>query len=172
MSYEHRDRHVSGPHVPRTQQGWVLLAPTYSSSQKIIPIDAFWVNQIPSLNIQLAPSLWELMSSLQNPRGKEVSSLLLSHLPPAAARPAHLQHKHLDRGGCSGVCLCYCTLRGCWVIQDVISAQRSRAKEIQKDIQQFWGAFSQLHSSLKLWEHKEVALIPKILFKINQKNLC
>lgn len=100
----------------------------------------------------LTGPLWELISPLQNPRGKEASYLLLSHFPPAAARPTHPQHKHLHRGGCPGVRLCYCTSRGCWVIQSVISAQRSRAKETQKHIQQFWGTFPQLHNSLKLWE--------------------
>lgn len=56
MSYESRDRHVSSAHVPRAQQGWVLLAWTYSSSQKIISSDVFWINQISSLKTQLTPS--------------------------------------------------------------------------------------------------------------------
>lgn len=63
----------------------------------------------------LTGPLGELMSSLQNPRGKEANYLLLSHLPPAATRAAHPQHKHLDRGCCTGVCLCHCTSTGCWV---------------------------------------------------------
>lgn len=84
---------------PRTQQGWVLLPLTYSSSQKIIPSDALWKCQTSSLNTQLAPSQAQCGSWHHHYRTwgarKKASDLLLSHLPPAAARPAHPQHKWL-----------------------------------------------------------------------------
>lgn len=172
MSYESRDRHVSSAHVPRTQQGWVVLTLTCSSSQKIISSDMFGLNQIPSLKTQLAPSQAHWVSWCHHCRTQgarkpatfcfPICLLLLQELHTSstntwtvgAALVSAFATAHLQAAG----------LR---VIQGVISAHRSRAKETQKRIQQFWGAFQQLHSSLKLWEQKEVALVPKILFITN-----
>lgn len=116
----------------------------------------------------LTGPLGELISSLQNPRGKEGSYLLLSHLPPAAARAAHHQHKHLDCGGCAGVCLCWCLhihrLLGYPGCDQCPEKQGKGDTETHPAILRSLPTASQL---LKLWEHKEVALVLKILFETN-----
>lgn len=117
-----------------------------------------------SLNTQLAPSQPTLGADI-SAESKGQGSQLPSAFSFASCKTCTPQHKHLHHGGCSSACLCYCTSRGCWVIQSVISAQRSRAKETQKHIQQFWGAFPQLHNSLSFGRlHKEVAVVLNILF--------